>query len=92
MTLASGPVAMGSLTVTVDTIRETATRSLYRVTGPRRGGQPFPGEVRVGVESVFLCLTCRRVDCIHADAVRRFVAAQPLDATGTAGPINDRPF
>lgn len=83
--LAEGCVPMGTQIASVQTWAETVSRSYYRVTGLRRGGRPYPGEVTVNASSAFICITCKKIDCIHADAVRKFLASQPLDPSGTAG-------
>lgn len=84
-----------SWTLHVQTMWERPRSSMYYVTGFKRAGQPYPGEVRIGVESIFSCMTCKRLKCIHVEAARAFVASQPLepiDGTGTAGATNERPF
>ncbi len=83
--LAEGAVQMGTRVAYVQTWAETARKSYYHVTGLRRGTAPFPGEVTVNAASLFLCTTCRKADCIHADAVRKFLATQPLDPAGMVG-------
>lgn len=91
MSATDGFVAMGQQTARVETILETARKSYYRVTGLKKGGRWSPGEVNVGATSVFICTTCKRVDCMHADAVRKFLAAQPLDRTATGGENGKQP-
>lgn len=86
-------VAMGNVTVYVENTRDTARGSHFRVTHPRKGS----GEVRLDFKTGrYACTKCYALDCLHADAARKYVAAQqPLD-TGATGPTdgsrNPRPF
>jgi len=80
----AGRVTVGKIEYIVAVTSEDARRSLYAVSSDDLNRQRNfkPGTVRVGVECVFVCLTCLvhpSTWCIHTDAVKKFVAAQPLE-------------
>lgn len=83
-------VAMGSTIVHVTNTRDTARASHFRVETPRRGGADVRLDFKTGR---YACSKCFALDCLHADAARKYVAGQqPLD-TGATGPDHGtRPF
>lgn len=84
-------VAMGNVTVLVENTYDTERASHFRVQHPRKPG----GDVTLDFKSGrYACSKCFATDCLHADAVRKFVAAQqPID-TGATGAADGstRPF
>lgn len=82
---------MGNVTVFVENDYDTALSSHFRVTHPRKGGADVRLDFKTGR---YACIRCVALDCLHADAVRKFVAAQqPID-TGATGAADGstRPF
>jgi hypothetical protein len=78
--MTAGTVTLGAKRYLVAVMEETVRRTIYRVTmeGPRSKAWR-PAEVRVGEESVFVCLVCRQHPdrpCLHIVVVRLFVAGQ----------------
>lgn len=84
-------VPMGNVTVFVENTHDTERASHFRVQHPRKPA----ADVRLDFKSGhYACTKCFATDCIHADAVRKFVAAQqPID-TGDTGAASHgtRPF
>lgn len=87
-----GDVAMGSTVVHVTNTRDTVRGSHFRVETPRKGGADVRLDFKTGR---IACTRCGLLDCIHADAVRKYIAAQqPIDTgdTGANHGTNPRPF
>jgi hypothetical protein len=78
-----GSVTLGPRTYLVRVSSEDVRRTLFTVyctENPSRSWRH--GEVRIGAENVFACLTCRPHPlnpCIHIEVARRYLAAQPLE-------------
>lgn len=51
----------------------------YKVSAGKDGGPAVT--VRTGKFNVFACLTCLKVDCIHAKAARAFARDEPMEPT-----------
>ena len=51
----------------------------YKVSAGKDGGPAVT--VRTGKFNVYACLTCLKVDCIHAKAARAFALAEPPEPT-----------
>lgn len=83
-------VPMGNATVFVENTHDTLQSSHFRVTHPRKPA----GDVLLHFKSGrYSCLKCIATDCIHADAVRKFVASQqPIDTGATGADHGTRPF
>lgn len=83
-----GDVTISGHTYRVTITSETVRATRYAVSCPDRAPRSWrPGEVRVGIENVFACLTCRQHPgnpCIHIAIAQRFAAAEPVDRSPTA--------